>query len=164
MFVWVWPIILWTEKNTFGGGFFCYKGPNMKNQFFEKKYLVKFFENFFCSSDAEFFSDSKMVLLFEFRPKFSDLRRITVFPFENGKFPLFRSECPWNTLRGKYWSKMVPMIFTGHIMKVYGEIGPQNFVKFESVWFYKYSPTSQKIPILPLKIFSHYTIFSGEVY
>ena len=87
----------------------------------------------FCPPDAEFFPDSKMVLLFEYCPKLADLRRIKVFTVENGRFLLFRSECPWNTLRGKYWSKMVPMIFTGHIMKVYGEIGPQNFVKFESV-------------------------------
>ena len=68
-----------------------------------------------------------MVLLFEFCPKLADLRRITVFTFENGQFPLFRSECPWNTLTGKIDPKMVPMIFTGHIMKVYGEIGPTFF-------------------------------------
>ena len=33
----------------------------------------------------------------------------------------------------KIGSKMVPMIFTGHIMKVYGEIGPTFFLKFQSV-------------------------------
>ena len=46
-----------------------------------------------------------MVLLFEFSPKLADLRRIKVFTFENGRFPLFRSECLWNTLRGEKWSK-----------------------------------------------------------
>ena len=104
MFIWVWLIILWTEKKTFGGCF-CSKGPNVKNQFFGKKKLVKFFEIFFCQSEAVFFPDSKMVLLFEFCPNLANLWRIKVFTFENGQFPLFRSECPWHTLKGKNWSK-----------------------------------------------------------
>ena len=35
---------------------------------------------------------------------------------------------------------MVPMIFTGLIMKVYGKIEPKKILKFQSVWLYKYSP------------------------
>ena len=46
MFIWVWLIILWTEKKTFGGCF-CSKGPNVKNQFFGKKIFRQIFQKKF---------------------------------------------------------------------------------------------------------------------
>ena len=105
MFVWVWPIILWTKRTSWGA--FAPKDQMWKINFLENKYLVKFFEIFFCPSYVEFFPDSKKVLLFKFCQKLANLWRIKVFTFENGQFPLFRSECPWKTLRGKNWSKNV---------------------------------------------------------
>ena len=100
----VWPIILWTKKNTFEGGLLLQR-TKCEKSIFGKKIWSNFSKRTFCPSDAEFFPDSKMVLLFEFCPKLADLRRIKVFTFENGWFPLFRSECLWNTLRGEKWSK-----------------------------------------------------------
>ena len=105
MFVWVWPIILWTKKNTFGGGLLLQRTKCEKSIFWKKNISSNFSKKIFCPSDTEFCPDSKMVLLFEFCPKLADLRRIKVFTFENWGFPLFRSECPWTTLRGKNLSK-----------------------------------------------------------
>ena len=65
--------------------------------------------------------------------KFS-LLKMDDFPFSGVSAP----ETPEGV---KICPKMVPMIFTGHIMKVYGEIGPKKILKFQSVWLYKYSPT-----------------------
>ena len=49
MFVWVWPIILWTKKTPLGGGGICSKGPNVRNQFFGKKNFGQIFWNFFSA-------------------------------------------------------------------------------------------------------------------
>ena len=57
--------------------------------------------------------------------KFS-LLKMDDFPFSGVSAPGTPSEV-------KIGPKMVPMIFTGHIMKVYGEIGPKKFLKFQSV-------------------------------
>ena len=92
------------KKKHLWGGAFAPKDQMWKINFL-KKIFGQIFWNLFCQSDAEFFPDSKMVLLFEFCPKLANLRRIKVFTFENGRFPLFRSECLWNTLRGEKWSK-----------------------------------------------------------
>ena len=93
------------KKNTFWGGLLLQRTKREKSIFWKKNIWSNFLKKIFCPPDAEFFPDSKMVLLFEFCPKLADLRRIKVFTFENEQFPLFRSECPWNTLRGKNWSK-----------------------------------------------------------
>ena len=93
------------KKNTFWGGLLLQRTKREKSIFWKKNIWSNFLKKIFCPPDAEFFPDSKMVLLFEFCPKLADLRRIKVFTFENERFPLFRSECLWNTLRGEKWSK-----------------------------------------------------------
>ena len=141
MFVWVWPIILWTKKNTFWGGLLLQRTKREKSIFWKKNIWSNFLKKIFCPTDEEFFPDSKMVLLFEFCPKLADLRRIKVFTFENGQFPLFRSECLWNTLRGEKWSKNG----TNDLYWTYNEglwwNWAQKILKFQSVWLYKYSPS-----------------------
>ena len=114
MFVWVWPIILWTKKTPFGGGF-CSRGPNVKNQFFGKKIFGQiFWKKYFAQLMRNFFLILKWFYFLSFVKNWPicDLWRFKVFIFENGP---------------------IPLIFTGHIMKVYGEIGPTFFLKFQSV-------------------------------
>ena len=108
MFVWVWPIYLWTKKNTFGGVYFLQMAKCEKSIFFKKKIWSNFFKFFFCPSKAESFSDSKMVLLFDFCPKLANLWRILFFNFENWLFPFMMRGSPWGTLRGKNFSKNGP--------------------------------------------------------
>ena len=59
MFVWVWPIILWTKKNTFEGGLLLQR-TKCEKSIFGKKIWSNFSKRTFCPSDAEFFPDSKM--------------------------------------------------------------------------------------------------------
>ena len=77
------PDELMNQKNTFGGVLFQKMTKCEKSIFFKKKIWSNFFKNFFGPSEAESFSDSKMVLLFDFCPKLADLRRILFFIFEN---------------------------------------------------------------------------------
>ena len=93
------------KKKHLLGGLLLQRTKREKLIFWKKNIWSNFLKKIFCPTDEEFFPDSKMVLLFEFCPKLADLRRIKVFTFENGRFPLFRSECLWNTLRGEKWSK-----------------------------------------------------------
>ena len=131
------------KKNTFEGGLLLQRAKCEKS-IFGKKMWSNFSKRTFCPSDAEFFPDSKMVLLFEFFPKLANLRRIKVFTFENRWFPLFMSECPWNTWRGENWSKNCTndLYWTYH--KGLWWNWPKKCLKFQSVWWYKYRPPCQK--------------------
>ena len=77
------PDELMNQKNTFGGVLFQKMTKCEKSIFFKKKFWSNFLKIFFCPSEAESFSDSKMVLLFDFCPKLADLQRILFFIFEN---------------------------------------------------------------------------------
>ena len=149
MFVWVWPIIPWTKKNTFWGGLLLQRTKREKSIFWKKNIWSNFLKKIFCPTDEEFFPDSKMVLLFEFCPKLADLRRIKVFTFENEQFPLFRSECPWNTLRGKNWSKNG----TNDLYWTYNE----------GLWWNWAQKNFEISKCLIIQIQSHMEIFAGKL-
>ena len=94
MFVWVWPIILWTKKTPFGGGF-CSRGPNVKNQFFGKKIFGQiFWKKYFAQLMRNFFLILKWFYFLSFAQnwliceglKFS-LLKMNNFPFSGVSAP-----------------------------------------------------------------------------
>ena len=92
------PDELMNQKNTSGGVLFQKMTKCEKSIFFKKKIWSNFFKNFFGPSEAESFSDSKMVLLFDFGPLTSYLQRILFFPIENGTLILIFKFHPWRGL------------------------------------------------------------------
>ena len=73
------------------------------------KYLVKVFENFFVHLMQNLF----LILILEGF-------RFLLLKLDN--FSLSGAGAPGTPYGVKFGLKMVPMIFTGHVMKVYGEI------------------------------------------
>ena len=115
------PNELMNKKKFLGGVYFLQMTKCEKSTFSKKKFFQNFFKKFFCTSDLEFFSDSKMVLLFEKSPKLADLRRILFSIFENWHFPFMMRGSPWGTLRGKNFSKNGP--------------NDHNWTCFEGLWW-----------------------------
>ena len=80
------------KKTPFGGGF-CSRGPNVKNQFFGKKYLVKFFEKnilYFVHLMRNFFLILKWFYFLSFAQN---------GPIFKGKFSLLKMDdfqCMWH--------------------------------------------------------------------
>ena len=129
MFVWVWPINLWTKKNTFGGVLLLQMTKCEKSILFKKKIGSNFFKFFFAHLKRNLFLILKWFYFLIFAQNwpicegfcFSFLK-IDIFPLWWGGPP----GAPWGV---KIFPKMVPMIIIGHIMKVYNEKwAKKNFV------------------------------------
>ena len=120
------------KKTPLRGGF-CSKGPNVKNQFFDKNIWSNFLKKIFCPSEAEIFLIRKWFYFFSFAQNWTICEGLKFSLLKMDDFPFSGVSAPETPEGVKIRPKMVPMIFTCHMMKVYGEIGPKIILKFQSV-------------------------------
>ena len=106
----------------------------MKNQFFGKKIFRQIFQKkFFAHRIRNFVLIPKWFYFLSFAQNWPICEGLKFLLLKIEDFPFSGVSAPGPPYGVKICPKMVPMIFTGHIMKVYGEIGPKKNLKFKSV-------------------------------